>query len=98
MQNIEVLVEYMLDALKNEGCNYNQYMCEHQFRRSEKRKRWMLVYLVGPCWSDDGPGWYFPTPGHHPLGAGDFTSTRLRNKASSAELSPFSEGWPWRSG
>ena len=26
MQNIEVLVEYMLDALKNEGCNYNQYV------------------------------------------------------------------------
>ena len=32
MQNIKVLVEYMLDELKNEGCNYNQYMCEHQFR------------------------------------------------------------------
>ena len=34
----------------------------------------------GHSWADDGPGWYFPTPGHHPLGAGDFTSARIRNK------------------
>ena len=34
----------------------------------------------GHSWADHGPGWYFPTPGHHPLGAGDFTSAHLRNK------------------
>ena len=32
MQNRSTGGMNMLDALKNEGCNYNQYMCEHQFR------------------------------------------------------------------
>ena len=37
-------------------------MCAPNHTLSERRKSWMLVYLDGPCWSDLGPGWYFPTP------------------------------------